>query len=178
MSEAKTEKIVSDGDEKPEHLWLRRQTVTYLGWGGVGLFALAGMAALVRMGYPRVLFEPPTEFKAGFPNEYRMGEVSTRWIKSNRVWIVREEKGFYALYASCTHLGCTPGWLANEDKFKCFCHGSGFHRDGTNFEGPAPRPLERVRITLAEDGQLLVDTSQRFRYERGEWGRPGSYLRA
>lgn len=161
----------------PEHLWFRRGALSTMGWGGLGLCACAGTASLVRMGYPRVLHEPPTEFKAGSVDEYRMGEVSTRWIKDNRVWIVREKEGFYALYASCTHLGCTPGWMANEGKFKCFCHGSGFHKTGINYEGPAPRPLERVKIALAVDGQLVVDTSVRFRYERGEWTSPGSLLK-
>ena len=50
--------------------------------------------------------------------------------------------GFYALFTICTHLGCTPNFLSAENKFKCPCHGSGFYKDGINFEGPAPRPLE------------------------------------
>ncbi|MFQ5824245.1 MAG: ubiquinol-cytochrome c reductase iron-sulfur subunit, partial [bacterium] len=80
--------------------------------------------------------------------------------------------------AQCTHLGCTPRWLEAENKYKCPCHGSGFTREGVNFEGPAPRPLERVRITLAEDGQLLIDKSIKFREEKEEWGRPDSFLPA
>ena len=48
----------------------------------------------------------------------------------------------------CTHLGCTPNWLEGEQKFKCPCHGSGFYKDGINFEGPAPRPLERYAIRI------------------------------
>jgi cytochrome b6-f complex iron-sulfur subunit len=159
------------------HLWVRRGVLTYLGWGGVAAGSCAAMGALVRFGYPRVLFEPPTEFKAGFPSDYQVGEVSTRWIPTHRVWIIREREGFYGLFASCTHLGCTPGWLSAEQKFKCFCHGSGFHKDGANFEGPAPRPLERVKITLADDGQLLVDTGVRYRAEKGEWDRPGAFLK-
>ncbi|CUS93988.1 ubiquinol-cytochrome c reductase iron-sulfur subunit [Candidatus Kryptonium thompsonii] len=92
------------------------------------------------------------------------------------MWIVREEDGFYALLAVCTHLGCTPRWLSSENKFKCPCHGSGFRKSGINFEGPAPRPLERVKITLAEDGQILIDKGITYRYEKGEWGKPGSFL--
>ena len=37
-----------------------------------------------------------------------------------------------------------PNWLDGEQKFKCPCHGSGFYMTGVNFEGPAPRPLERA----------------------------------
>ena len=51
-------------------------------------------------------------------------------------------------------------WLDAEQKFKCPCHGSGFYKDGINFEGPAPRPLERYAIRVAEDGQLEVDKSR------------------
>ena len=89
--------------------------------------------------------------------------MSEKFKKDFRVWIVREEVGFYAVFAKCTHLGCTPRWLAAESKFKCPCHGSGFFKSGQNFEGPAPRPLDRFEIALAEDGQLIVDKAKTFR---------------
>ena len=79
--------------------------------------------------------------------------------------------------AICTHLGCTPNWLPEEQKFKCPCHGSGYYKSGINFEGPTPRPLERVAISLASDGQILVDKSVTFRYEKGEWSDPRSFLK-
>ena len=122
-----------------------------------------------------VLFEPPQSFKAGFPDEYEIG-VDTRWKDKYGVWVVRNTEGIYALIAVCTNLGCTPNWLGAENKFKCPCHGSGFYRTGINFEGPAPRPLERYRISLAEDGQILVDKSKKFQQEKGEWNNPDSFL--
>jgi cytochrome b6-f complex iron-sulfur subunit len=76
---------------------------------------------------------------------------------------------FYVLSTVCTHLGCTPNWLSAERKFKCPCHGSGFYVTGINFEGPAPRPLERFRISLAPDGQIEVDKSQKYQQELGQW---------
>ena len=112
---------------------------------------------------PRVHFQPPSTFKAGLLSDYAIGEVSEKYKQEYRVWIVREEEGIYAIFAKCTHLGCTPRWLATENKFKCPCHGSGFYKDGLNFEGPAPRPLDRFEISLAEDGQLVVDKSHTFR---------------
>jgi cytochrome b6-f complex iron-sulfur subunit len=91
---------------------------------------------------------------------------------------VREEEGFYALSAICTHLGCTPRWLGPESKFKCPCHGSGFRAEsGINFEGPAPRPLERARIVLADDGQLLIDKARKFQFELGQWTDPEAFLK-
>ena len=157
-------------------LWSRRDFVGRLGWGGFTVVTTISLLAFVRSAFPRVLFTPPSTFKAGFPNEYTIGEVSERFKQEQRVWIIREADGFYALFAKCTHLGCTPRWLKVEEKFKCPCHGSGFRKTGINFEGPAPRPLERFRISLAEDGQLVVDKSVVYRYERGDWDRPGAFL--
>ena len=93
----------------------------------------------------------------------RIGEVSEKYKQDQRVWIVREETGIYAIFAKCTHLGCTPRWLTTENKFKCPCHGSGFFKSGLNFEGPAPRPLDRFKIAVGEDGQLVVDKGQVFK---------------
>jgi cytochrome b6-f complex iron-sulfur subunit len=76
----------------------------------------------------------------------------------------------------CTHLGCTPNWLEGEQKFKCPCHGSGFYKDGINFEGPAPRPLERFAIRVSDDGQLEVDRSRKFQQELGQWEDPLSFV--
>ena len=161
----------------PGSLWSRRDFVGRLGWGGFSVFTGLSLLAFVRSAFPRVLFTPPSSFKAGFPNEYTIGEVSERFKQEQRVWIIREADGFYALFAKCTHLGCTPRWLKVEEKFKCPCHGSGFRKTGINFEGPAPRPLERFRIFVAEDGQLVVDKSVVYRYERGDWVRPGAFLK-
>ena len=163
------------GKESPETS--RRKFITRLGWGGFVASVLVATGSLVRAMFPRVLFEPSPLFKSGYPEEYQVGTVSDRWLGQHRVWIVREEEGFYALSAICTHLGCTPRWFAIEDKFKCPCHGSGFKMSGVNYEGPAPRPLERVKITLAQDGQLLVDRSVKFLYEKGQWDKPGAFLK-
>ena len=158
------------------HLWGRREVVTGLGWLSVLGATGAVVSGMVRFMFPKVLFEPAQVFRAGFPHEYAIGTVDTRWVRDQRVWIVREPAKIYAVSAICTHLGCTPVWLTNEDKFKCPCHGSGFYKTGINFEGPAPRPLERYRISLAEDGQILIDKSKKFQQEKGEWNNPESFL--
>lgn len=147
-----------------------------LGWIGFAAACAAGSAAVVRYFFPNVLFEPPAMFKAGLPSEYAVGQVDERWKSRYGVWLVRNKEGIYALATICTHLGCTPNWLPDENKFKCPCHGSGFYRSGINFEGPAPRPLERYRITLADDGQIVVDKSKKYQFEKGEWADPGSLL--
>ena len=97
--------------------------------------------------------------------------------KEYNVWIVRDDEKITALSTVCTHLGCTPNWQETERKFKCPCHGSGFRATGINFEGPAPRPLERFKIALANDGQIMVDKTKMFKYEKGEWNREESFLK-
>jgi cytochrome b6-f complex iron-sulfur subunit len=132
-----------------------------------------------RFFFPNDLFEPPTKFKIGYPADYPAsanGEVNEKF-KDRGVWVVRDKEKFFVLSTTCTHLGCTPNWLEAERKFKCPCHGSGFYVTGINFEGPAPRPLERFKVTLAEDGQLEVDKSRKFQQEKGEWKDPESFLK-
>ncbi|MBI3767224.1 MAG: Rieske 2Fe-2S domain-containing protein [Deltaproteobacteria bacterium] len=158
-------------------LWSRRDFMGRLGWGVFGAFTGITLLGFMRSAFPRVLFQPPTSFKAGLPKDFTVGEISEKFKKDFRVWIIRTEEGFYALFAKCTHLGCTPRWLAAETKFKCPCHGSGFYKTGINFEGPAPRPLERLRITLAEDGQIVIDKGVKYLYEKGDWTKPGAFLK-
>ena len=157
-------------------IWSRRDFFSLAGWAG--FMATTGLSSIyfLRLLFPRVLFEPTPLFKAGKPEDYTVGEVSTKWVKDQRVWIIREPEGIYAILARCTHLGCTPKWMRTESKYKCPCHGSGFTMDGMNFEGPAPRPLERLKIVLAPDGQIVVDKSKKFLYEKDQWGAPGSIL--
>jgi cytochrome b6-f complex iron-sulfur subunit len=155
----------------------RRNFFSLAGWAAFFVFLATSTVGALRFMFPRVLFEPPSAFKAGLPDDYLIGEVSEKYKDEFRVWIVRDVDGIYALSAICTHLGCTPRWLEAENKFKCPCHGSGFRRTGINFEGPAPRPLERLKVSLASDGQILVDRNIKFLFENGDWIKPDAYLK-
>jgi cytochrome b6-f complex iron-sulfur subunit len=151
-------------------------SVIGLAWTAFAVGGAAMTGAMTRFMFPNVLFEPPQQFKVGFPVEFAVDMVDERFKSSRGVWIVRESSGFYCLSTVCTHLGCTPNWLQAEEKFKCPCHGSGFVKSGVNVEGPAPRPLERFKITLAEDGQLLIDKNTKYQEEKGQWSLDGAYL--
>jgi cytochrome b6-f complex iron-sulfur subunit len=158
----------------------RRNFLQSIGWMSFFGFLTIVILGAVRAMFPRVIYEKPPIFKAGFPSDYVPGTVSERYKDSERVWIIRQNDGsFVALLAICTHLGCTPRWLASENKFKCPCHGSGFRGTpnwGVNFEGPAPRPLERLAIHLAPDGQIEIDSSKKFLWEKQQWGDPAATL--
>lgn len=149
-------------------------------WGAfIGALTVSTLG-LARFMMPNVLVEPPTRFKIGPPNDYAPGTVSTKWQAQFGIWVVNAEVDgaavIYALSTVCTHLGCTPNWLEGEQKFKCPCHGSGFYKSGVNFEGPAPRPLERFGLRLAEDGMLEVDKSLKFQKELGQWSNPSCFV--
>ncbi len=151
-----------------------------MAWTSFSATMLVSTLATARFMMPNVLVEPPTRFKIGPPNDYAPGTVSTKWQAQFNIWVVNGEidgaQIIYALSTVCTHLGCTPNWLEGEQKFKCPCHGSGFYKTGVNFEGPAPRPLERVGIRLAEDGMLEVDKSVKFQKELGQWINAASFV--
>jgi cytochrome b6-f complex iron-sulfur subunit len=138
----------------------RRRFLAWVGWGSFASFYGGIAVATARFFFPRVLYEPSARFQAGKPEDYQVGEVSTRFKKAQRVWMIRTSEGMYALIAICTHLGCTPNWFASEDRFKCPCHGSNFLLDGTNVAGPAPVPLYRTNIALDLGGNLIVDKNQ------------------
>jgi cytochrome b6-f complex iron-sulfur subunit len=156
--------------------------VSALALGFTALAATMGVWTLgvVRFMFPNILREPPNRFTVGTPDKFPPGQVEERFKAQFGVWIVNAEyngeQQIFALKSVCTHLGCTPNWLEAEQKFKCPCHGSGFYKDGINFEGPAPRPLERYAISIASNGEIEVDKSRTFQEEMGQWADPTSYL--
>ena len=147
-------------------------------WCAISAFLGAWFIAFLRFFLPRTLFEPPTVFKIGYPSDYSLG-VDTKFQQKYRIWVDRTPDRVFVIYARCTHLGCTPDWKSSENKFKCPCHGSGYDSEGVNFEGPAPRPMDRAHVELAPDGQIVVDTSRLYQWPKGQpshFSDPGSFL--
>lgn len=151
-----------------------------VGFGSLTATAVAWTLGSVRFMFPNILREPPSRFTVGTRDKFPPGQVDERFKASNGVWIVNAEYNgqpqIFALKSVCTHLGCTPNWLEAEQKFKCPCHGSGFYKDGINFEGPAPRPLERYAISIASNGEVEIDKSRTFFEEKGDWTNPASFI--
>ncbi|WP_437223204.1 ubiquinol-cytochrome c reductase iron-sulfur subunit [Planctomicrobium sp. SH661] len=151
-----------------------------IAWVAMSAVAGAWGLGIARFMMPNMVLELPSKFKVGPPSDFPPGTVSEKYKASRGVWIVHSTQYdgrdlIYGLLSICTHLGCTPNWLEGEQKFKCPCHGSGFYITGINFEGPAPRPLERVGLRRSEDGMLEVDKSLKFQEELGQWSDTKSY---
>ncbi|MGH9714115.1 MAG: ubiquinol-cytochrome c reductase iron-sulfur subunit [Candidatus Acidiferrales bacterium] len=153
----------------------RRRIVWACIWGYLGVNFLM----FLRFFFPRALYEPNTIFTVGYPSDFNLG-IDQRFLMSNRAWVVREPDRIFVIFAKCTHLGCTPEWKPVENKFKCPCHGSGYDSEGVNFEGPAPRPMDRAFIQLDPTGKIVADTSRLFvddpRAGVNHFNDPGAYL--
>jgi len=139
----------SDETDEGKAIARRRRFVMAAVLGTLGVNFLM----FLRFFFPRALYEPKTRFKIGYPSDFGFG-VDTKFQNQYRIWVVRNTEGIFVISAICTHLGCTPDWKPSENKFKCPCHGSGYDPEGINFEGPAPRPMDRAHVALAPDGQI------------------------
>lgn len=120
---------------------------------GTGLFSYEYFS-------PNVLFESAPIIKAGKPDQFPANTVTLD--AQSGIYLINGAKGFYALNAICTHLGCLTAWkpeLGTDGLIACPCHGSRFNRDGVKVAGPAPQPLPWLKVWLAEDGNLMVDRS-------------------
>jgi cytochrome b6-f complex iron-sulfur subunit len=139
-----------DGNDVSRRDFLNEITAAALGITGLG-------GAVVTLNYisPNVLFEPPSRFRIGPPEDYPVNSVS--FLREQQVFVVRTVNGFFAVSAVCTHLGCITEWKPDDNLIECPCHGSKYTREGKKVAGPAPRSLPHFSIQLGPDGQLVVD---------------------
>lgn len=153
----------------------RRRLIWALIWSYLGV----NLLLFLRFFFPRALYEPNTVFSVGYPSDFSIG-IDQRFLLTNRIWIIREPGRIFVIFARCTHLGCTPEWKPSENKFKCPCHGSGYDAEGINFEGPAPRPMDRAKMELDATGKIIVDTSKLYmddpRAGVNQFNDPGAFL--
>jgi cytochrome b6-f complex iron-sulfur subunit len=141
---------------------MRRRIV----WATIAGSLITFFLMFVRFFLPRSILEPSSVFRIGSPNDYALG-VDTKWQQQYRIWVTRTSDRLFVIYARCTHLGCTPDWKSSENKFKCPCHGSGYDSEGINFEGPAPRPMDRAKVTVDAEGQIVVDIGTLYEWPKG-----------
>ena len=169
----------------------RRQFLLLMGTLGAVGATIFGSIEAIKFLFPAATNDAPLEFKTPFTFEDLTGGVTAdgkamvgatvRSITADRVSVVVDDAGIYAVYLVCTHLGCTPNYVTNvtggsgvndsvaqargirtgaekiPNGWACPCHGSRYFIDSTNFYGPAPRPMDWVSITVAPDGYFVVD---------------------
>lgn len=125
-------------------------------WTTVGAFGFAALG-VARMPKPGVFPGQSSVVKIGPPGEYPVSKEPQR-VPGQNLFIVHDAEGYAAIGAICTHLGCVVA--TNPEGFDCPCHGSRFTHEGRVTHGPAPSPLLWFEMSLAPDGQIVVDTKK------------------
>ena len=142
--------VMSEPGDKP----VKRRD--FLGIAAFGTFLIASATAcfgIVRLFLPKLSPELSRRFEIGEPQGFLLDEVKVPVGRS--VYVFHDTNGFYAISAKCTHLGCIVSY--GPHGFSCPCHGSRFAADGRVVSGSASKALEWYAISLAPNGQLVVD---------------------
>lgn len=143
----------------------RRRILTWL-WSGLSVVLAVEfgsiIAAFIRP-RRRPVAASSALFVAGAVDDFAPGSVTA--FQAGRFYLVRLETGaFLAVDRTCTHLGCTVPWSADQQRFACPCHASAFDITGAVLSPPAPRPLD-LRLVRIENGIVKVDLVERIRRE-------------
>lgn len=142
----------------------RRRLLKWL-WGVLGLAAVGEWAwigaSFVRPRHRAVAAGSSIILVAGPVDDFEPGSVTA--FPAGKFYLARlDDGGFLALDRTCTHLGCTVPWNAEEGCFACPCHASTFDITGGVLGPPAPRPLDLYPVRI-ENGLVKVDISRRIR---------------
>ncbi len=93
---------------------------------------------------------------AGYPRDY--ARQTWTLIEDAHAWLCRDSLGFYAVDATCSHLGCMV--VMNSDHFVCPCHRSQFTPEGIVTQGPAWHSLRFLMVDLEVNGKLVIRRDQ------------------
>jgi cytochrome b6-f complex iron-sulfur subunit len=134
---------------------------------GQGLFAAAAAMYTAALAWPIFRYlksgtsgtdEGPqvNEVNLGAEKDYLPGSGKLFLFGSKPALLLRRKDGrFVALFATCTHLGCTVKFAADQDRITCACHGGVYDPDtGRNVGGPPPAPLKP--LVVSTDGGAVV----------------------
>ncbi len=169
----KSVKKVAQEGAKGEGVISRRSFLGSIGLSALILGFLGQAWIYLRALIPNVLYEKDKRYKIGKPEAFSEGGV---FLPEQKIFVFREANTFYCISGVCTHLGCTVQMISLDKpktvkvrgkelteawEFHCPCHGSKFYGDGTNYAGPAPKPLPYFALEVApDDGQLIVDAKK------------------
>jgi cytochrome b6-f complex iron-sulfur subunit len=158
-------KIEAGNDRHPAEIPTRRSLLNWL-WLALGGVVLAELAWVL------VSFLKPLRTGANQPQSSDIVEAGpverfapnsiTAFPRGRFYLACLEDGGFVALSRRCTHLGCTVPWDAGKKQFICPCHASVFDIRGDVVQSPAPRPLDRFKVTI-ENKRVIVDARSPIR---------------
>ena len=115
--------------------------------------------------YPIARYIEPLPRNASGPiaigklEEFPLGTAKTVIVDDKPVLVIRAADGeFRAFSAICAHLQCIVGYSAERNQIECPCHRGIYSIDGLNIEGPPPRPLDALVVTVIE-GSVIVSAA-------------------
>ena len=133
----------------------RRDFLALLGRGA--LWATAGVTVVALLRYLSFTEPtPPQVFVLAEPSAYPLG--TTTPVADGRAFIKHDERGLYAMNATCTHLGCLV--KQSSTGFDCPCHDSRYTSSGIVTNGPATQSLNHSALSIDSSGKVVLDLSQ------------------
>ncbi|RLT28095.1 MAG: hypothetical protein DWI48_01690 [Chloroflexi bacterium] len=163
---------------RPDMEASRRSFIRGSFMGGLGLALLGSVGLLVDYLYPRGVRGFGGPVAAGKITDYKKGAEPKHFL-DGQFYVTNldpAEKraggsgggdGLIALWHKCPHLGCTVPWRPEFDYegdkgwFRCPCHGSTYTKAGVRVFGPAPRPMDTMKIEVDAAGNVVVQTGVR-----------------
>lgn len=135
----------------------RRDFLNIAVGGSAAAFAAAGAYPVVRY------LEPPPDrvkgaTRVGKLEDFPVGSVRAVLVADRPVLVIRTADEVRAFSAICSHLQCVVAYSAERKRIECPCHGGVYSIDGRNLEGPPPRPLDELVVTI-DEGAVLVSTA-------------------
>lgn len=148
-----TENSPESGDETV----LRRRFLNWMLGTGAGALCVAVLYPIVRFLVPPVV-EESTSSKVTLPLAPRDIAPNSGQIfrfGSRPGIILRTPQGeLKAFDAICTHLDCIVQYRDDLHHIWCACHNGHYDLNGTNIQGPPPRPLPQYNVV--EQGDKII----------------------
>lgn len=139
-------------EEKPD---VSRRRFFLMAWGSFIAAVLLSAIASIRFLFPNVLYEPESKVEVEKPEEYPLNGVV--FYPEYRFYVLRDEKGIYAMSGVCTHLACLVNWIDSKKEFLCSCHGSVFSKEGKVGKSPAKLDLGHYEVSVNRKGRIVVN---------------------
>ncbi len=147
MTQEKTPQQIDPNYSMPRRLFLQLSLTIS------GLLSTWGVFRFLSYEPPGEVLLPSITLNEAFA--YREGSVT--YVPQVLAWLFHDSDGFYAISATCTHLGCTVAY--NPEGFNCPCHGSQFNLKGRVTQGPAIKPLPYYEVRFSEDNRVVIDST-------------------
>lgn len=112
--------------------------------------------------------EESTEILASGAGTVACGKIgdfapgSVTRIAKGRLFLVRNDDGFLALSAWCTHKNGVTAWQKESWHYYCPFHGAKFDRNGVYKGNMGCKPLRLNPVSISDDGTVTVDTDRFF----------------